>query len=154
VEKPARTGGKFAYLTLSDPSGEFELMVPPEVLSASRDDMEVGAQILCKVKVRRFDDELRFSMESVKPLNRAALGKHDALRVRLSQTASLENVAHIAEGLKKVRSTMTGAIILEIPIDNQRLVTVALDGRYPVDLGAMAAFKSLPGVDQVRPAAA
>ncbi len=154
VEKPARMGGKFAYLTISDPSGEFELMVPPEILAASRDDMEVGAQILCRVKVRRTDDELRFAMESVKPLHRAALGKHDALRVRLSNSASLESVAHIAEGLKKVKSAMTGAIILEIPIDNHRLVTLALDGKYPVDPGAMQAFKSVPGVDQVRPAAA
>jgi DNA polymerase-3 subunit alpha len=154
VEKPARTGGKFAYLTISDPSGEFELMVPPELLSASRDDMEVGAQILCRVKVRRFDDELRFSMESVKSLHKAALGKHDTLRVRLSNTASLETVAQVAEGLKKAPSSMNGAIILEIPIDSQRVVTLALDGKYPVGPGAMQAFKSVPGVDQVRPVAA
>jgi len=34
------------------------------------------------------------------------------------------------------------------------VVTLALEGRYPVDLGAMSALKSAPGVDHVRPAAA
>ncbi|HBN93850.1 MAG TPA: DNA polymerase III subunit alpha, partial [Hyphomonas sp.] len=32
-DKPARNGGKFAFLTLSDPSGEVEMMVFPETLS-------------------------------------------------------------------------------------------------------------------------
>ena len=35
-----------------------------------------------------------------------------------------------------------------------KVVTIALDGRYPVDFGAMQAFKSVPGVSQVRPPAA
>jgi DNA polymerase III subunit alpha len=152
VEKPARSGGKFAYVTLSDPSGEFELMAPPELLQASRDELEVGSQVICRVKVRRTDEEVRFTMETVKPLQRAALGRHEALRVRLSSSASMESIANVAAGLRKVRSQMTGAIILEIPIEPGQLVAVALDGRYPVDFGAMAAFKSLPGVDQVRPA--
>jgi hypothetical protein len=34
------------------------------------------------------------------------------------------------------------------------VVTIALEGKYPVDFVAMQAFKSVPGVNQVRPAAA
>jgi DNA polymerase-3 subunit alpha len=36
VEKPAKAGGKFAIVTLSDPSGEYELFVNDELLQNSR----------------------------------------------------------------------------------------------------------------------
>ena len=47
-----------------------------------------------------------------------------------------------------------GEIEVEIPLDDARVVTIRLPGRYPVGFGTMSAFKSVPGVDQVRPAAA
>jgi DNA polymerase-3 subunit alpha len=154
VEKPARTGGKFAYVTLSDPSGEFEVMAPPELLAAQRETLDVGQKIMARIKVRRTDEELRFSIETVKALSQAVIGSHDALCVRVSPDAPLEQIASIAKGLQKARATAVGAILLEIPLDGDRVVTIALDGRYPVDFGAMSAFKSAPGVDQVRPVAA
>jgi DNA polymerase-3 subunit alpha len=154
VEKPARTGGKFAFITLSDPSGEFEVTVPPEVLQASREQLEVGQKIMARVKVRRMDEDIRFSIESVRPLNQASLGSHQALCVRVSPEARLDQIADIAQGLRKTRSTNVGAILIEIPLEDARLVTIALEGSYPIDFGAMSAFKSAPGVDQVRPAAA
>jgi DNA polymerase III subunit alpha len=154
VEKPARMGGKFAYVTLSDPSGEFELMAPPEVLQSSRDTLDVGSRVLCRIKVRRTDDEMRFSIESVKPLSRATIGSHAALCVRINRDAPLDRIASVAVGLRKSQSQSMGQILIEIPLEDDRVVTIALEGRYPVDFGAMSAFKSVPGVDQVRPAAA
>ncbi len=154
VEKPARAGGKFAFVTLSDPSGEFEVTVPPETLDASRELLEVGQRVMARVKVRRVDDDVRFSIESVRLLSQASIGSHEALCVRVSAEARLDQLAAIAEGLRKTRSTSVGSILIEIPLEGERVVTIALDGTYPVDFGAMSAFKSAPGVDQVRPAAA
>ncbi|MEY2757466.1 MAG: hypothetical protein RIR33_1244, partial [Pseudomonadota bacterium] len=58
-------------------------------------------------------------------------------------------------GLRKAPSrNALGAIHLEIPVEGDRLVTIALEGKYPVDFVAMQAFKSVPGVNRVRPAAA
>ena len=73
----------------------------------------------------------------------------------MSADAPLARIASVAEGLKKSTSQNAwGAIHLEIPVDDDRMVVVALDGRYPVDFVAMQAFKAVPGVNQVRPAAA
>jgi DNA polymerase-3 subunit alpha len=155
VEKPAKAGGKFAIVTLSDPSGEFELFVNDELLQSSRDILEVGERVTCKVRVRRVDDELRFSMDGVQKLSMAAIGTHETLLVRLSADAPLDRIALVAQGLKKATSqNALGAIHLEIPVEGDKVVTIALEGRYPVDFVAMQAFKSVPGVNQVRPAAA
>jgi DNA polymerase-3 subunit alpha len=157
VEKPTRTGlGKFAYVTLSDPSGEFEVMVGPETLAAQREQLEVGSKIMAKIKVRRTDDEMRFSIEAVRPLSKAVVGSHDALCIRVSGQAQLDVLAEIAKG-QKIRSgsaSAVGTIYIEIALEDARVVTVALDGQYPVDFGAMNAFKQAPGVELVRPAAA
>ncbi len=151
VEKPARSGGKFAYVTLSDPSGEFEIMVPPELLSEARDHLEEGSRIYCRVKVRRMDDDMRFSMEAVKPLARASIGSHDALCVRLTSDVPLESIAEVARALPRAAGQPNGSLRLEIPVGEQGIVTVEVEGRYPVDFGAISAFKSIPGIEQVRP---
>jgi DNA polymerase-3 subunit alpha len=154
VEKPSKAGGKFAIVTLSDPSGEYELFVSGELLETARETLEVGARVICRVRVRRVDEELRFSMDSVKELTKASIGNHETLLVRISADAPLERIAGIAQGLKKSPSpNALGEIHIEIPVDG-KLVTIVLDGRYPVDFRAMSAFKSVPGVDQVRPVAA
>ncbi len=155
VEKPAKAGGKFAIVTLSDPTGEYELFVNDELLQSSRDILEVGGRVLSRVRVRKVDEELRFSMDSVKELTKASIGHHETLLVRLSPDAPLDRIADVAQGLRKSPSqNALGAIHIEIPVEGDRVVTIALDGRYPVDFVAMQAFKSVPGVNQVRPAAA
>ncbi len=155
VEKPAKAGGKFAIVTLSDPSGEYELFVNDDLLQASRDTLEVGARVICRVRVRKVDEELRFSMDNVTELSKASVGTHETLLVRVSSDAPLDRIASVAEGLKKSPSkNALGRIHLEIPLDDDRVVIIVLDGKYPVDFGAMQAFKSVPGVNQVRPAAA
>lgn len=155
VEKPAKTGGKFAIVTLSDPSGEYELFVNDELLQTSRDTLDVGNRVLVRVRVRKVEEELRFSMDAATELSKAAVGGHEALLVRVSPDAPLDRIARVAEGLRRSPSrNALGAIHLEIPVDGDRVVTIALEGKYPVDFGAMQAFKSVPGVNQVRPAAA
>ena len=155
IEKPARTGGKFAIVTLSDPTGEYELFVNDDLLQSSREMLEVGERVLCNVRVRKVDEELRFSMDGVKKLSQASIGTHETLCVRISPDAPLDHIARVAQGLRKSLSKGSlGAIHIEIPVDGDKVVTIALDGRYPVDFGAMQAFKSVPGVNQVRPAAA
>jgi len=152
VEKPGRTGGKFAIVTLSDPSGEYELFVNDDLLQTARDTLEVGHRVICRVRVRKVDEELRFSMDAVKELSQASIGHHDTLHVRLSAEAPLERIAQIVEALRKSPANgARGLIRLEIPIEGERLVTVELDGHFPLDFGAMQAFKSVPGVNQVRP---
>jgi DNA polymerase-3 subunit alpha len=154
IEKPSKAGGKFAIVTLSDPSGEYELFVNDELLQTARDILDVGERVICRVRVRKVDEELRFSMDGVKKLAQASIGAHETLLVRLSADAPLDHVAKVAKGLQKSPSqNALGEIHIEIPVEG-KVVTIILEGRYPVDFGAMSAFKSVPGVDQVRPAAA
>ncbi|MBI1338706.1 DNA polymerase III subunit alpha [bacterium] len=151
VEKMSQSGGKFAYVTLSDPSGEYEVMAPPEVLETDRELLEVGSRVVCRMRVRRKDEEVRFSIESVRSLKTQSLGSHEALCVRLSRDAPLDHVADVAHALRDVRSRVAGSLVFELPIDEERVVTISIGGRFAIDYGAVAALKAAPGVEQVRP---
>lgn len=152
VEKPARNGGgKFAYVSLSDPSGEFEVFVPPETLAETRDYFEPGARVHCRVNVRRKDDELRFSIDDARPLDQAALGAPSALIVRVERDADVAELTTICSGLRTARCHARGKLFVEIRLQDERLATIEVGDGYPMDFAAMRKLKSIAGVTQVRP---
>src|SRR5690606_16312556 len=54
----ARTGEKFAFVTFSDPTGEFECLFPPEQLRRCREVLEPGASVMVRVRAKASDGEV------------------------------------------------------------------------------------------------
>ncbi|MEO1473968.1 MAG: OB-fold nucleic acid binding domain-containing protein, partial [Pseudomonadota bacterium] len=155
AEKPARNGGKFAFLTLSDPSGEVELMVFPETLSANREQLEPGAPVAITAAVKRNGEEIRLNAERVKPLAAARISKgSSSLTVRLGIGAEPGDLAAIAATLKTAPGAERGEIYVEIPLEDGRIVMLKLPDTYATNLQALQALKSASGVDQVASRAA
>ncbi|MEO0550951.1 MAG: DNA polymerase III subunit alpha [Pseudomonadota bacterium] len=150
VEKPARNGGKFAFLTLSDPTGEVELMVMPEMLADMRDQLEVGKAVVIRTEVRRRDDEIRLSAMNVKPIEQARIAKKaPALSVRLEKGADLGGLAEIAARLKAAPGPDRGEIFVRLPTESGQVVTLRLPETYATGLEALRALKTAPGVARV-----
>ena len=150
VEKPARNGGKFAFLTLSDPTGEVELMVMPEVLDNFRDLMSPANSICVMVNVRRQEEEIRLSVKHVKPIEKARIGKKaKALVVRLSRGANFDELAAVAERLISAPGADRGEIFLELPLSDGRIVSMKLPSVYATGLEALRALKMASGVSRV-----
>ena len=84
-ERPSKSGEKFAFVTLSDPTGEFEVLFPPETLRKCRDLLEPGRSILVKVRCKGREGELRFFGDDAEMLDTVvadsslgSAGLHDA----------------------------------------------------------------------------
>lgn len=154
VERPARNGGKFAFLTLSDPSGETEIMVMPELLNDLREQLDVGRSVSVRVEVRKKEDEIRLSLARVVPLEEARLSVlgQKTLRVRLGLGAGPEELANVMQALAKSPGTERGEIILFVPIGDGRVCEVKLPDTYPVGITAQRALKSANCVDTVEAA--
>ena len=54
------SGGKFAFVTLSDPTGEYEVLFMPESLRAHRELLEPGKAIVFKARAEATEGEVRF----------------------------------------------------------------------------------------------
>ncbi|MEM7768421.1 MAG: OB-fold nucleic acid binding domain-containing protein, partial [Pseudomonadota bacterium] len=150
VEKPARNGGKFAFLTLSDPTGEVELMVYPEVLTSHRDLLDVGQAVAITVSVRRRDEEIRLAAEAIRPLAKARVAKpSDGLTIRLGIGADPADIAAVTEALKTLPGPDKGEVHVELPLRDGRVVTIRLPDRYTTGVPAKQLLKTAPGVARV-----
>ncbi|MEO0466629.1 MAG: DNA polymerase III subunit alpha [Pseudomonadota bacterium] len=152
-ERPARRGGKFAFVTLSDPTGEVELMIFPETLEQTRDLLAKGSAVSITCGVKRLGDEIRLNGEVVRPIESARLARRtDGLRVRLGPGAEGADLAAIARTLAARPGAPRGALLVEVSLGDGRVVEMRLPGTYPTDLSAVQALKSASGVDQVKAA--
>ena len=149
-ERPSRNGGKFAFITLSDPTGEIELIVQPEMLYVVREKLDPGSQVKVTVRVRKNGDEIRLSAMTVDALSKARIGRRTkALKVRLAKGSDPAQVASIARRLKEVPGNERGEIYLEIPAGENEIVIVRLPETYSTSLAARQALKDASGVEHV-----
>ncbi len=151
VEKPAmKGGGKLAYVTISDPSGAFEVMVLPETLFTVRDVLEPGAAVHCMIRVKIRDDDVKLSLEAATPLDDASIGATGGLIVGLDGLAEIGTFADtILNRLANLNAPEKGEIRLEVRLAGGDTVLVRLNGKYPVNSAAARMLKAFPGVRAV-----
>ncbi|KRB44551.1 MAG: DNA polymerase III subunit alpha [Pseudomonadota bacterium] len=137
------SGEKFAFVTLSDPTGEYEVLFPPESLRKCRDMLEPGMAVSLKVRAKARDGEVRFFGDDCEPVDKAIENAVAALRVHIVPR-SIE-----IEAIKKrlgVANPRGGEIILVAPIDGGREIEMRLPGRFTLDGAVRGALKTAPGV--------
>jgi len=135
--------GRFAFVSLSDPTGEFEVLFPPETLRRCRDLLEPGNAIVLKVRAKASDGEVRFFGDDAEPLDRAI--EKVAAGLRLHVTAATAELAVIKSRLKP-SSSGGGEVIVLAAFRGGREVELKLPGRYHLDPAVRGALKIAPGV--------
>jgi DNA polymerase-3 subunit alpha len=141
----ARSGDKFAFVTLSDPTGEYEVMFPPEALRRCREALEPGKAVVIKVRAKASDGDVRFFGDEAEPLERAIAGATAGLRVHLSPgSADMEG---LRRRLRPADGPNAGGdIILVAGVGGGREVELKLPGRFSLDPAVRGALKTAPGV--------
>ena len=144
VEKPGRTGEKFAFVTLSDPTGEYEVLFPPEALRVCRDLLEPGKAVAIRVRAKAKDGEVRFFGDSAESIEKAIENVVAGLRVHLApRSAEIDALKARLEGVTNPRG---GEIILIAGVGDGREVEMKLPGRFTLDGAVRGAIKTAPGV--------
>jgi DNA polymerase-3 subunit alpha len=140
----AQSGEKFAFVTLSDPTGEYEVLFPPESLRRCRDVLEPGAAVSIKVRVKAKDGEVRFFGDEAEPIDTALEAAGTGLRVHLS-SRSVE-VEALKRRLETAVSPKGGEVVLVAAMEGAREIELKLPGRYRLDAALRGALKTAPGV--------
>jgi DNA polymerase-3 subunit alpha len=136
------SGGKFAFVTLSDPTGEYEVMFQPETLRRCRDLLEPGASIVLRVRAKANDGEVRFFADDAEPLDRAIEKVSAGLRIHLSPGVTEVDVLRA-----RLRPQATGgAVNFVAAFPGGREVEIRLPGKYQLDPAMRGALKIAPGV--------
>jgi len=140
---PVGGGGKFAFVSLSDPTGEYEVLFPPEILRRRRDLLEPGRAIFLKVRAKTTDGEVRFFGDDAEPLERAIENVHANLRIHVSPAVAELDVL---KARLTPASTGGGEVIFLAAFAGGREVELKLPGRYVLDAAVRGALKIAAGV--------
>jgi DNA polymerase-3 subunit alpha len=151
-DRTGKNGGKFSFVTISDPTGERDVMVNSDALMQFGDLLRPGKALAFTVSVKINGEETRLYVDRVVEIEAARLSKPSGmLVVRVSSGANPAEIAGVVSRLEGLADNERGAILLEMPLEDGRLVTVRLPQTYTISLRAQRALKEVPGVERVIP---
>jgi len=82
-----KSGNKYAFLQMSDPSGIYEVTLFSELLHQCRDILEPGQALLLTVSAEQREDQIRFTAQKVESLDRALEGKIREIQLHMESAA-------------------------------------------------------------------
>jgi len=143
-ERTSAKGSRYAFLTLSDASGMFEVTVFSETLAASRDLLEAGGPLLLEVDAKLEDEQLRMTCQRIASLDAEAARAAAGLRIFVRDEAPLPALAQMVANEGRGRNR----IIIVAQMD-RREVELSLDRTIQLNPGFMNGLRSVPGVVEV-----
>ena len=143
-----KNGERFAWVTLSDPTGEFEVFVAADLLQASRDLLDAGTAILVNCRVDAREDQIGFFSDRIDALDMQFSA--DGLRIRLDDAQALAGIqARMERADNRPDAKRRAVVQLLVPLRDGGEVELKLAGRHCADAAVQAALKAVPGVASV-----
>ncbi len=142
--RSSKSGNPYAFVSFSDPSGQFEAVCFGEVLATSRDLLKTGTAVILAVDGHVEDDEIKLRLTSMESLERRAANIASGLRIFVNDAAPLRAVRRFLKpgGKAPVR------VILQT--DDPGEIDILLGERFALTPQIKAALKALDGVIDVQ----
>jgi DNA polymerase-3 subunit alpha len=144
-ERATRTGSRMAWVKLSDAQGSYEVTCFSEVLNRSRELLAEGTALLVTAEARMDGEALRLTAQDLEPLEKAAQGVGQGIRLWLEQGGAVEPIRALLqrEGRGK------GRVVVVPRTGPGQEVEIALPGGFNVSPRLLQAMKVIPGVGAV-----
>ena len=151
-ERKSQRGNRFAFVSLSDPTGLYEVTMFSDVLEASREHLDSGSNLVLTVEATFEGDQLKLLARGVQPIDGAvADAGGSGLRVFIEEPAAVPGIAGLldrARGEAKLKGRGPVQLCL-LDADLPGEVEVLLGEDFPVNPQIKGALKSLEGVVMV-----
>ncbi len=146
----SKAGKPFAWIEISDATGEFEVTAFSETLNTARDLLEPGTLIVASVSAEDRDGDVRFTCEGARSLELAAAAAATQLRVSIIAPMALEGVKRRLAGVKPATAKEGGAVVIAMRLpETGREVEVTLPGVAACTPAMRGALKGVEGVADV-----
>ena len=146
-ERKSAKGNRFAFVSLSDPSGLYEVTVFSDTLEAARDFLEPGRNVVLTVEANLDGETLKLLARAVQPIDAvAAEAGAAAIRVHVNRPEALTSIATL---LARVEGRHRAQITLCVADATGREIDLTLPQSYPVTPQIKGAIKAMAGVVMV-----
>ena len=156
-ERMSKRGKRFAYVDISDPSGDFEIFVGEGLLAVSREILTSGAVVVVQAKLEMRDGEIRIFADHISSLDTtqaAASVLGFSLRLRSAATEHLDQVQQTLSALADAPSKTMGRIEITFPMDDGREASLKLPFRIGTDDKIRSALKACRAIEEIKDIAA
>ncbi len=148
-ERKSARGNRFAFVSLSDPTGLYEVTVFSETLEAARQHLEPGSAVVLTVEATLEGETLKLLARAAQPIDAVAADTGGAgLRVHIEDAGAVASVASLLDRLKAEAKTRSkGAITFCISDrDTGAEYDVLVGEDFPVNPQIKGAIKAMGGV--------
>ena len=148
-ERKSAKGTPFAFVGLSDPTGLYEVTVFSDLLTASRDLLEPGQNVVLQVKVEPSGEQVKMLANSAQRLDDAIADAGAGCLI--VDIADAQAAAVVAEAMARIRSEIAagpksrGPVRLRVPM-GQRQVEIEIANDMPLTPPARQTLRAQPGV--------
>ncbi len=144
-ERKSKKGNPFAFITLSDATGQFEMTAFSEVLNGSREILQVGALVVASVTINREEGDLRLLVESLRPVDDVVANTETGLRIFVEKPEACAGLRTRLEDVEQPKHKRGGEVSLVI-MTPEREVEMRLPNKYAINPRIAGAIKAVPGV--------
>ena len=148
----SKTGKPFAWIEMSDPTGEFEVTAFSEVLKASDDLLQDGALVIVSAKAedRDGDGDIRWTIDGARSLDLAAAAAVSQLRISITSERALEGVRRRLAAVKPANAREKGSVVISMRVGEKgRDVEITLPDPAACTPAMRGALKGVEGVADV-----
>lgn len=151
-ERKSAKGTQYAFVSLSDPTGLYEVTMFSDLLNTARDRLEPGENIVMQVKVEPSGDQVKMLANSVVGLEDfVADAGAGALAVEMQGSDTLPRLAEVLERIKiefDAPSRSRGPLRLRLR-EGDELIEVEIANDLPLTTPTRQALRAVPGVLEV-----
>jgi DNA polymerase-3 subunit alpha len=144
-ERTSARGNRFAFLTLSDVSGIYDVTVFSELLSLHRDLMEAERTLVVTVDMQKTGDEMRLTAQAIEPLDKAIRNVATGLRIVLDEGADFAGIKALFQPEERSKAK----ILVSLRLPEDREATVELPPAWSLGSKNRAALETMKGVLEV-----
>jgi DNA polymerase-3 subunit alpha len=149
-ERKSARGNRYAFVSLSDPTGLYEVTVFSETLEAARDHLEPGCNVVLSVEATMEAEQLKLLCKGVTPVEGVVADAGvSGLKIYFDARADVAPVMSLLDRVTRENPRRSVApVSLCLLLDDADLaeVDIPLPQAFAVNPQIKSAVKSLPGV--------
>jgi len=150
-ERKSQKGNRFAFVSLSDPTGLYEVTLFSDVLEVARPHLDTGMNVILQVEATLEADQLKLLCRSVQPIDAAVASEARGLRVFVEGETGIASVqsllARMASDAARAARGPIHLCLMHPDLPGE--VEMVLGDQFPVSPQIKGALRSMEGVVMV-----
>jgi DNA polymerase-3 subunit alpha len=144
-ERRSSRGSQYAFLTISDASGVFEVMIFSELLASARALLEPNTPLLVTVEARVEEEQLKLTGQAIESLDQAAAKASAGLKITIRDEAPLPPLRDLL-----AREPRGKGVVVVIAQTETREVETRLPNGFALTANMIGTLRTIPGVVEVQ----